>query len=184
MNYLDTVQRHVENARGRYQIELARVGDPDHSTADFERAQAALNALCNLYDELMREAMAAKPETVDGVPINPDLPEGFDNTPNDERPPEHGAWWYRPYIVTDEWPGGESYEDYCDRMALAGFEPDKTREQWEKMQENGKRNWYAAYPSGTRYEVRCLDGGAWDRPTMWGFFPTLDEAVAAAKGGN
>jgi len=184
MNYLDIVQEHVETARARYQVELARVGDPDHSTADFERAQAALLALSNLYDELMTEAMAAEPETVEGVPINPELPEDFDNTPNDERPTDHIVWWHKPYIVTDEWPGRESWEDYRDRLALAGFDPDKTPEQWDQFQEDLERNWFAAYPTGTRYEVRCLDGGAWDRSTIWGVFPTLDDAVAAAKGGN
>jgi hypothetical protein len=39
----------------------------------------------------------------------------------------------------------------------------------------------ANWPSGTRYDVRCLDGGAWDRPTWWGSFATLDEAIACAK---
>jgi len=56
MRYLDIVQEHVENARGRYQIELARVGDPDHSTREFEKALAAYQALSALYDELMTEA--------------------------------------------------------------------------------------------------------------------------------
>lgn len=34
-----------------------------------------------------------------------------------------------------------------------------------------------------RYDVRCLDGGAWDRPTWWGGFPTLEEALACAGKG-
>lgn len=33
-----------------------------------------------------------------------------------------------------------------------------------------------AWPGGVRYDVRCLDGGAWDRSTWWGSFSTLDEA--------
>jgi hypothetical protein len=35
-----------------------------------------------------------------------------------------------------------------------------------------------------RYDVRCLDGGAWDRPTCWGMFATLAEAVACAVSGR
>lgn len=29
--------------------------------------------------------------------------------------------------------------------------------------------------------LRCLDGGAWDRSTNWGTFPTIEAAVAEAK---
>lgn len=39
------------------------------------------------------------------------------------------------------------------------------------------------FPSGCRYDVRCLDGGAWDRPTCWGMFGKLTEAIACAKAG-
>jgi len=33
----------------------------------------------------------------------------------------------------------------------------------------------------TRYDVRCLDGGSWDRSTVWGQFGELAQAVALAK---
>lgn len=36
---------------------------------------------------------------------------------------------------------------------------------------------------GKVFHVCCLDGGAWDRPTMWGGFFTLAEAVDCAKTG-
>jgi len=35
--------------------------------------------------------------------------------------------------------------------------------------------------NGTGYMVRCLDGGAWDRPTLWGHTETLEEAVKLAR---
>lgn len=35
----------------------------------------------------------------------------------------------------------------------------------------------------SNYQVFCLDGGAWDRPTMWGYYKTLDEALNCAKTG-
>lgn len=38
-----------------------------------------------------------------------------------------------------------------------------------------------AWPEGIRYDVRCLDGGAWDRSTNRGQFATIAEAVAFAK---
>lgn len=34
-----------------------------------------------------------------------------------------------------------------------------------------------------RYDVRCLDGGAWDRPALWGAFGTLVEASRCAAAG-
>src|SRR5207302_656752 len=35
---------------------------------------------------------------------------------------------------------------------------------------------FVAHWKGTvRYDVRCLDGGAWDRPTCWGMFGSLEE---------
>ena len=37
------------------------------------------------------------------------------------------------------------------------------------------------YPSGVRYEVYCLDGVETDRPTVWGFFGTLEEAIQRVK---
>lgn len=36
---------------------------------------------------------------------------------------------------------------------------------------------------GKIYHVQCLDGGAWDRPTVWGFFYTLQGAEECAKNG-
>lgn len=41
----------------------------------------------------------------------------------------------------------------------------------EQLQGDGK----------TRFDVRCLDGGAWDRSTWKGSFETLEEAVNFAK---
>jgi hypothetical protein len=97
-----------------------------------------------------------------GVPINPELPPGFDDTPNDARPASHACWWDRPYVVSIAW----------EQMA------------WPGATEVDRAKWYAHWPWGTRYEVRCLDGGAWDRSTGWGMFATLEEAIACATGGG
>lgn len=88
------------------------------------------------------------------VPINPQLPDDFDCTDNRSRPGSHLKWWNRPYIETETWKEGHS----CPR-----------------------EKWFTSWPSGTRYDVRCLDGGAWDRPTCWGMFGTLEEALACAR---
>lgn len=39
---------------------------------------------------------------------------------------------------------------------------------------------YLVSMEGRGYDVRCLDGGAWDRPTFWGDADTLDTARALA----
>lgn len=97
----------------------------------------------------------------DDIPLDPILPEDFDSTPNDERPESHREWWNRPYISTNTWD------------SMKG--PHSTEEH--------RASWFAAWPSGTRFDVRCLDGGAWDRSTSWGSFATLEDAVACARTG-
>jgi hypothetical protein len=36
------------------------------------------------------------------IPIDPELPEAFDSTPNTDRPDSHQEWWFRPYIGTHD----------------------------------------------------------------------------------
>jgi hypothetical protein len=103
--------------------------------------------------------------SMDGVLVNPKLPPRFDSTPNEERPEtQRRKWWDRPFIVS-----------YSDMSAGATC----SEEQKEKM----RAAWLEAWPSGTRWDVRCLDGGAWDRSTCWGSFATLEGAVQCAKTG-
>lgn len=118
------------------------------------------------------------------IPIDPKLPPGFDDTPNDERPESHQEWWHRPYIVTDRFEI-ERYEQYVARVKALGYEPDFDQARWDALQLAQAKSWQAAWPSGVRYCVRCLDGGAWDRSTNYGMFPTLEAALeAAGKLGN
>ena len=105
---------------------------------------------------------------VDGVLIDPRLPSGFDNTANESRPSSHQKWWFRPFINTET---VQEMDELCarrsDEYAEAG------RKQWQEA----RQEWLQSWPSGTRYDVRCLDGGAWDRSTNWGSFATLEEAL-------
>jgi hypothetical protein len=107
---------------------------------------------------------------VAGVLINPVLPKDFDNTANEERPASHGKFVGLPYIETisdvDNDPANDT-DEYAD----------KRRANWA---ESGRDAWFKAWPSGIRYDVRCLDGGAWDRPTYWGGFATLEQALECA----
>jgi hypothetical protein len=109
------------------------------------------------------------------VPINPKLPRDFDNTRNEDRPASHQRWWDRPFIRTmtlDDWRA--HYAKYDSELAAKGQTPPE--------RESFYAEWLKAWPTGTRYEVRCLDGGAWDRSTCWGMFATLDEAMQCAGG--
>lgn len=104
-------------------------------------------------------ADAARAEAA-GVPFNPELPPDFDNTPNERRPSSHQPWWHRPYVCT------------------------VTVETWKRWTDAERAKWIEAWPSGIRYDVRCLDGGAWDRSTSWGSFATLDDALACIAAGR
>lgn len=102
---------------------------------------------------------------VDGILINPELPKAFDNTWNDARThKEWRLWWDLPFILI------HTPDD------LYGHPEDAANDQSDL-------GWLEVWPTGTRYDVRCLDGEAWDRPTHWGSFPTLDAAVECAKSG-
>lgn len=112
-------------------------------------------------------------QIVDGIPVNPKLPEAFDSTPNEDRPDSHRKFWNQPYITTHTVEFLDAY--YAGRT-----------DQWA---EEGRRHWVEhrlywmeIWPTGTRYDVRCLDGGAWDRSSAWGAFASLAAAIACAKG--
>jgi len=106
-----------------------------------------------------------------GIPFNPTLPPHFDNTPNERRPPLHQRWWNRPYVST------YTVERWDAHYATLAEEP---RARWT---ESGRAEWMQAWPLGIRYDVRCLDGGAWDRSTAWGQFATLDDALECVAAG-
>lgn len=77
---------------------------------------------------------------VDGVLVNPRLPVMFDQMPNEERPASQGKWWHRPFIVACSEP--------VSPHAQCG----------EAEKERMRQQWFQSWSSGTRYDVRCLDG--------------------------
>lgn len=119
-------------------------------------------------------------------PLNPILRDCFDQTPNDKREAlELDHWWDLPYIVTDTW---EDYEKHFRaiqvKLRAEGFESALTTEQLEAEILECKAQWFNTWPSGTRYEVRCLDGGAWDRSTSWAMVASLVEAIEKCSMGQ
>jgi hypothetical protein len=125
----------------------------------------------NTSQQLEQDAERCK---VAGVPFNPKLPRNFDDTPNESRPLSHRRWWGRPFICTETIDRMDAfYAGRTDDHAEAG------RNSWAES----RPQWLAAWPNGIRYDVRCLDGGAWDRSTTWGAFATLDDALKCAATG-
>lgn len=52
------------------------------------------------------------------------------------------------------------------------------------IEENEIENWWNIpfiETCGTAYQVRCYDGGAWDRSTNHGVFNTVEDAISKAK---
>ncbi|KZN20490.1 MULTISPECIES: hypothetical protein [Pseudomonas] len=120
-----------------------------------------------------------------GYPLNPELRRWFDQTPNEARESlETKHWWGLPFIRTDTWEAMEKHR----REVQASHRQEqnefvKSDEQLEADIAKDKAQWFATWPTGTRYEVRCLDGGAWDRSTGWGMVGSLEEAIDICKNG-
>jgi len=116
-----------------------------------------------------------------GFPLNPLLRKDFDVTPNDVREAQEvNDWWGKPFIVTQDYsPIDASYTDYRTRMS--SFKSDRftldTETAFNERVAKEKASWFDAWPTGTRFEVRCLDGGAWDRSSSKGMFATLELAI-------
>ncbi len=121
---------------------------------------------------------------IDGILVNPKLPQNFDFTPNDERDKDElEKWWDKPYILIDELQQ-ESWIEHHQRLKTECDLSDEeigTQEKWEKQLKNDKETWFKSWHTGFRYEVRCLDGGAWDRSTNYGMYATFEEAITVAK---
>ena len=121
----------------------------------------------------------------DRFPLNPTLRKWFDNTPNEQRERlEVTHWWDLPFIVADTWEHTVAHaREHGARLRAEGVEYARSEEQIEADLAKQKISWFETWPSGTRYEVRCLDGGAWDRSTHWGMVATLEEAIEKCAAG-
>lgn len=115
---------------------------------------------------------------VGGVLINPALPENFDNTPNDARSQEELArWWLRPFVVVNRWEDEVRHIHAHQEWLKQNGDADLCRPDLAAYIEEQRAQWFKFWPEGSRYEARCLDGGAWDRSSNWGMFGSLAEAL-------
>ena len=111
--------------------------------------------------------------------IDPEVPEWMDNKDIEDRSETHiKKWWGRAYIRTQEYTE-DTYIDYCERMG--DYKELETEEEFNTRRKKSKEQWFNHWKGGTRYDVRILDGGAWDRTTNKGSFDNLDEAIEYCK---
>ncbi len=120
---------------------------------------------------------------IDGIFINPILPDEFDVTAHEDRDEDMNWWWNKPYIVIEELTQESWIEHYYRLKNEFDWSDEKigSKEDWENQNERTKKNWLETWPTGFRYNVRCLDGGAWDRSTNKGMFATFEAAIDIAK---
>ncbi len=118
--------------------------------------------------------------------LNPKLPKHFFNRANDARSPQElSKFWDVPFILFHEYEENETWVDYeyrCREFSHRDFVL-KTEVEFNQYQADKKIKWFTDYPTGIAYVVHCLDGGAWDRPTWWGDFSSLEEAKACCENG-
>lgn len=117
---------------------------------------------------------------VDGIPVDPVQRYYFDMTPNEERCEEEVEdWWDKPYIVTQGFTR-DTYKEYIHRVG-EGYKNLMTEEEFVEGKAKGYQQWCERYSDGYRYDVRVLNGGAWDRSLNLGTFDNLDDAIEKAK---
>lgn len=115
------------------------------------------------------------------IQINPKTPEWMDSRALEDRSQEHmDKWLGVAYIRTEEY-SEDTYADYVERMTTPPVFEIETEEEFNQRIAEQKKSWFEAWPDGTRYDIRILDGGSWDRTTWHGSFQTLKEAIKTAE---
>jgi hypothetical protein len=125
-------------------------------------------------DEPPRWVEAA--DCLNGVLVDPVLPERASEGPIALMPEEIDLWIGRPYIISTTF--AENLDLYSPMKLGCPSTGDLAAKQEKWIREE-----YRRYPSGVSYQVECLDWGVIDRPQDWGVFTTLDEAVECGRTG-
>jgi len=115
--------------------------------------------------------------------VNPKVPSFMDSKDINDRSESHLAKWFnRAYIRTQDF-GEDNYQKYCERMAYTQEEYKlDTEEEFNTRRAKDLKSWCEHWvDDGIRYDVRILDGGAWDRTTNKGSYKTIEEAMEVAK---
>ncbi|MFU2512471.1 hypothetical protein [Pseudoalteromonas sp. ASV78] len=116
------------------------------------------------------------------IPLNPNLRDDFDFTPNKERDGlEIEHWWGKPYIVAEfATLSYRNYSTYREELESRGSTDIVSEKEFhEKYSDLSMEDPSCIH--GVTFVVRCLDGGAWDRSTWKGQFNNLTDAISWAN---
>lgn len=113
--------------------------------------------------------------------INPKVPKWMDCKDIEDRSSSHlEKWWNVPYIVFETFEK-EPYNKFIKRLKKMNMVIDERFEDYEIRKKEEFLSWIKKWNNGIRYDVRMLDGGAWDRTTWKGSFDTVDKAIEYCK---
>lgn len=114
--------------------------------------------------------------------INPEVPEWMDDKDINDRSESHMEKWFGKAYIRTQGFTEDNYTEYVERMKDCGPNYQlETEQEFNNRRKQNKEEWFTSWPDGVRYDVRCLDGGAWDRTTNKGHYKTLEEAKAKCK---
>lgn len=138
-------------------------------------------------------------ELVDGIPLDPNLPQDFYSIANADRDPlEIEDWFGRPFIIKFSWADREAiYRDFRARGMPPEYEeglysedwwPAEGSDQWfEEELAEFRGRWYESFPEGIKYQIHCMGSSLGsDRTAIccWGGCASLEDAVLVVKAGD
>ena len=122
--------------------------------------------------------------TTKGIMINPKTPKYMNNLDIEERTKSHiDKWWNLPYINTETY-SHEKYKKHYKRLKEYESYPNeeiRDIENYEKEKYEDHIAWFKYWKKGIRYDVRCLNGGAWDRTLSLASFDNIEDAIEFCK---
>lgn len=125
-------------------------------------------------------------DCVDGVLVDPELPERASEGPEALTPEELELWEGRPYVLSITLaevlePFESVWRDHLDTLPRDDLEV--MRDAHARRLETVRKEYREQYPDGVSYVVECLGWGVVDRPQHWGTFAMLAEALECARTG-
>lgn len=93
---------------------------------------------------------------IDGIFVNPNLPDDFDITPNEEKDSSSLWWWGKPYIIIESL-RQESWIEHYSRLKNEFQWSDErigTQEDFKQNLQRVREHWFDEFHTGFRYNVR------------------------------
>ena len=126
-------------------------------------------------------------ELIECVLVDPALPAEFEGSDSQlHTEVQMTRWLHRPFIERSSWGGacGLEIRHRAGQAALGLVFPELATRDVEKHIAALKGLWFSDWPTGTRYEVRCLEHASPSGLTSWGTFASMAAALNCALGGG